>query len=155
VSSFNSVFVQHLTSKDGIALRAGRLWALQTLSVIVPEKYLKERKLQKLAYFLVVVTGIAGAFVFHAFALRIIFSAGMGAFSFALLHTVYLGIKYSLIKLTTGTYTKAEQPRQYYISLIVFSAAGLSFFTDGIQWINQFIASIGKRRINQRACYER
>lgn len=91
------------------------------------EKYHEERKLQKLMYWTFAISGIVAALAFQTYWIRILFSALMSAFSFSLLHTVYLGIKYSSVELTTGIYSKTVNPGKYYFSLLIFTVSGLAF----------------------------
>jgi len=93
----------------------------------IPEKYIRERKLQKLVYIVFPVVGVVGAVIFNEEWLRILLATAFSTFAFTLLHTAYLGIKYSLVHLTTGVYSKKETASKYYLINLVFISGGLYF----------------------------
>jgi len=93
----------------------------------IPEEYIRERKLQKLVYILFPIAGVIGATILHEEWLRIIVATAFFTFSFTFLHTAYLSIKYSLVHLTTGVYSKEGSPSKYYLINVVFILGGLYF----------------------------
>ena len=93
----------------------------------VPAEYTEARKLQKLALALFSITGIVAALLFQQYWVKILFAAFMSFFAFSLLHHVYLSLKYSFIELTTGFYSKANHPIQYWLSILMFTLGGMLF----------------------------
>jgi hypothetical protein len=91
------------------------------------EHYQKERKIQRLALMLVGICGAILALFFRSHWVNLLFGAVWVAFSFIFFHTAYLAIKYSLIELTTGVYTKSEKPIHYYVMVFVVICAGFAF----------------------------
>ena len=93
----------------------------------IPEAYIRERKLQKLVNFVFPLAGVVGAIILNEEWVRILLATAFCTFSFTLLHTAYLGIKYSLVHLTIGVYSKKENPSKYYQLILVFMFGGLYF----------------------------
>ena len=93
----------------------------------IPEAYIRERKLQKLVYIVFPLAGVVGALILNEEWLRILIATAFCTFSFTFLHTAYLGIKYSLVHLTTGVYSKEENPLKYFLINLGFILGGLYF----------------------------
>ena len=57
---------------------------------------------------------------------------GFSYFPFLFFHTAYLGLKYSVIHLTTGVYGKKSEPYKYYGAVVFMCIFGIMFVGVGI-----------------------
>lgn len=91
------------------------------------EKYVQERKIQRHACYALAFLGLLGTVTLNLNWVKAVLSIASVAFSFVLIHTAYLGVKYSLVDLTTGVYTKQRQPTKYYSIIAIFVFTGMFF----------------------------
>jgi hypothetical protein len=92
----------------------------------IPQNYIKESKLQEVVMVISIAAGLIGYIFTSVKPYDIFITSFMSFASFFFLHTSYLGIKYSVIYLSTGIYSKSETSKKYYFCIIAFLILGVS-----------------------------